>query len=152
MRSRKLRIAWSVGWGVACILFIAIAYTLQKPNPSPPPATRNSMHWEFKLSPSKTLITGTYPAEFVLGTDRRKMRTIDYVGFSRQSTWHHLLLTVPHWFPVALSMAVGYWTPAFLTFARAAIARFSWRFSLRTLLIAMTVVAALLGAVVWAVK
>jgi hypothetical protein len=109
----------------------------------------NSMHWTFKLSPNKTLITGTYPAAIATSMDHRQMQRFDFLGFGRQGTWHHLLLTVPHWFPVALSIAVGYWTPLFVSFARAAVARIPSRFSLRTLLIATALIAVVLGIIVW---
>jgi hypothetical protein len=53
------------------------------------------------------------------------------------------LLIIPHWFPVLFfgAMATCTWLPWF-----------DWRFSLRTLLIATTIVALLIGAIVYAVR
>jgi hypothetical protein len=61
-----------------------------------------------------------------------------YMGFTWQTGAAHWLATVPTWFLVVGTLAVS---P--LPWRR-------FRFSLRTLLIATTVVAALLGFMVWA--
>jgi hypothetical protein len=64
------------------------------------------------------------------------------LAFGRFGEGSERVIFIPYWFPVLIlaAMAAFPWI------------RWSKRFSLRTLLIAMTVVAALLGAVVWAVK
>ena len=54
------------------------------------------------------------------------------------------ILFVPSWFPVLLSA-----TLAAVTFPWK---RLSWRFTLRTLLVATTLVAVLLGLIVWATR
>jgi hypothetical protein len=50
-------------------------------------------------------------------------------------------ITLPHWFLAASSLGLA----ALLAFTR------TWRYSLRTILVATTVVAGLLGLAVWAV-
>jgi hypothetical protein len=64
-------------------------------------------------------------------------------AFHRRPNRTEAILTMPCWFPVLLAA----------TFTAAPwIHQLRWRFSLRTLLIATTLVAALLGTVVWAVR
>jgi hypothetical protein len=136
------------GVGIACVILFAIAYLFQRAGPTPPPTwmTAIGSRWDFRLTKSQTLITGTFNQPDV---DRRRIRTIDIFGFSRQGTFHQLLLAIPHWFPLALSMIAGYWTPTILSIARTMAARISLRFSLHTLLIATTLVAVGLGIIVW---
>jgi hypothetical protein len=57
------------------------------------------------------------------------------------STYHDAVASLPHWFLVASSLALA---------ALFAIKR-TWRFSLRTILVATTLLAAILGLAVWAV-
>ncbi len=145
MKHRKLRIAWSVGSGIVCALLLATAYITQPSSPVPPPTPTgpDSSHWDFKFT---KLITATLPGQ--PGVDRRKIRMIDLWGFSRQWTSYGLLLAIPHWLPVAVSMMAGYWIPVVPIIAGATAARAS-RFSLRTLLIATTLVAVGVGLIVW---
>jgi hypothetical protein len=144
---RKLRIAWSVAWGVACVFCIAVIVRLQNPLPSPPSPSPTGTELDYRVDRRQTLITVTYPYE--PNVDRRGIRRFDYFGFGRQYTWHQMLVTVPHWFPVVVSMFIGYWTPSLFSLTRAAVARLTWRFSLRTLLVATTAVAVGLGLIVW---
>ena len=92
MKFRKLQIAWSVGCGLACALCIGITIWLQNPVRAPPPPfpAGNKADWDLRVGRHKTIITVTYPYEPKV--DRRQIRTVDYLGFSRQYTWHHLLL------------------------------------------------------------
>jgi hypothetical protein len=140
MRFRKLRIAWSVFWGLACVLLIVLwvrSYWWDDYEHGPligrqvdiqsyqgrmtlavfdPPDTE----WEFKVC--KLYDTSVPPSTPVWFFER--LRSIRYwgIGFT-------------HWFP---------------TFVLAIIAALPWirwskRFSLRTLLIAPTLLAAALG-------
>ena len=54
--------------------------------------------------------------------------------------------------PIVPAVVVPHWVPLLLAATLAAASWIRWRFSLRTLLIGMTLVAVLLGAVIWAVK
>jgi hypothetical protein len=87
MKYRKLRIAWSVGWGVLCLLLIVLWV--------------RSDHWA------------------------------DAIGYG---------IDFPAWLATlfAASLVVATLLP--------------WRFTLRTLLIGMTVLAVVLGIVVWVAR
>jgi hypothetical protein len=151
---RALRIAWSVAWGIACVLLIAAACFFHPAYPpSPKPPQPDGHCWNFRFTQSQTLITETF--DDWTGdwrrryAERRKLRTIDYLGFNRQAIGSQYLWAIPHWFPVALSMIAGYWAPTVLSFARRLATRLSLRFSLRTLLIATTLIAVGLGLIAW---
>jgi hypothetical protein len=62
--------------------------------------------------------------------------------FSRTAGEHHVMAIVPYWFLLSITAVPGVllWRP------------WSWRFSLRTVLIATTLVAVFLGAVFYAVS
>ena len=139
MKYRKLRIAWSVGWGVVCLLMIALWV--------------RSYWWGdsvsgflFRGAPSFALMT--YHGEFHLTVfqDSRpsawKVASLDLVkypielpqfGFSFEKQPNLLLLSVPVWFSVLISefIVAASWLP--------------WRFSLRTLLFLMTLIGVGLG-------
>jgi hypothetical protein len=156
MKHRKLRIAWSVAWGIACALLLVTAYIARPTSPSLPSSPQPyGSSWSFRFNRDQTLITETYhdwsdDDDWMRRyAERRKSPTIDYLGFNRQSLGSQYLWTIPHWFPVALSMIAGYWAPAVLSFALRLAKRLRWRFSPRTLLTATTLVAVGLGLIVW---
>src|SRR6476620_9572171 len=122
MKHRKLRIAWSMGSGIACALLIAAAYFFQLAYPPTPKPPLSGRLWDFRFTRRQTLITQSFDdwsgdslSRYV---ERRKLRTIDYFGFSRQSTGMHYLWTVPHWSLVVISMVVGYWVPLVISLMR----------------------------------
>jgi hypothetical protein len=163
MRFRKLRIAWSVAWGSASVLLIMLwvrsywrydmlAFPSQSiglgsiqgelvysstnfPSNSWPKFIRvgpQSQQWTVH-SESITGNTG-----FPLMKDGQPVtRTI---GFGWFSSVHWLYVFVPHWFLVLVTTAAAF-TPWILR---------KNRFSLRTLLIATTLVAVVLGLAIWA--
>jgi hypothetical protein len=110
MRYRKLRIAWSVAWGVATVLLIALRV--------------HGYWWTYDL-----IANGFY-----YGTHTYS------VGFSRT------LLLIPLWCVTVLGTSLALapcrrYIPSRFTIPK--------RFSLRTLLIATTLVAVVLGLVVY---
>jgi hypothetical protein len=157
MKHRKLRIAWSVAWGIACVLLIVLWV--------------RSYWWVdivYYRPASKTLFlmrsdqgavscgdwsdrVGTMGDPPSLGWTRRRWpfregtEVANCPLFKRVFRWFDATslfgYQLPVWFP----------TIFFATFAVAPwIVRDShWRFSLRTLLIATTLVAVLLGLIVW---
>jgi hypothetical protein len=72
-------------------------------------------------------------------------------GFEWRSHAGYFLITIPFWFVSALTVVIAAtpWTPVQVAFVRGLIARIPYRFSLRTLLIATTLVAVTLGLLVW---
>jgi hypothetical protein len=135
---RGLRIAWSVGWGILCVLLIAACFALQyrganvelmrRGGPGPTVVEiyegKLSLSWEPRVP---------YRPEWAGQTNRYGFR---YSVYSNGS-WH---VWGPLWVVGALlaaavaPFAASPWLP--------------WKFSLRTLLIATTLIAVVLGA--WA--
>ena len=148
MKYRKLRIAWSVGWGILCLLLIVLwvrSYwrtdSVQIPcwhkyffvisgegllyaNP-----TFNSAQ-----EPGFSVTTKPIKIPLLFVNDRSRYRDCYWV---RSVTWlGTTMIYVPYWIPAVVLAAVG---------------TISWmipsRFSLRTLLIGMTVFAVALGLI-----
>ena len=154
MRYRKLRIAWSVAWGVGCVLLIVLwvrsyyandqiyyrsTSTLIQVTPSEGviritdcshiadvPGLQMGVGWSF--STEDHLIYDNENANASLFA--RVFRPLDRYG---PNAWR-----IPHWLLVLAAVAV-----APIPFVC------SKRFSLRTLLIATTLVAVVLGLIVW---
>jgi hypothetical protein len=155
MKYRKLRIAWSVGWGVAavllCVLWVrsywnyyAIAYIdtsfggvglffyrgctgLELNHVSTPPPF--AQWWDFKSIPFSEDLPVEPGNRIVDGIQLRFYRISHSTGVV---------------FPIPLA--------ALVAVALAALPRLSYRFSLRALLIITTFVAVGLGLIVWAAK
>ena len=135
-RFPKLRIAFSAVCGIVCLLLIVLwvrsYHLLDYWNYGERTVSIHS--WSGWLSvdiaevPNELLldIHSVYVAEF---------------GFARQP--YYVFLAAQHWFLVMLTAVLA---------AVPWLSKFKWRFSFRTLLIGMTLVAMLLGAVTWAVK
>jgi hypothetical protein len=175
MRFGKLRIAWSVFWGVACVLLICswvrsyrwvdgvkcyrpmhATYFLVSaskelrleiiPDSNPPnfsyfPSTYKGVH-RLSVPPMRDANADGYCRVFnapASGDPDRLATSI--MGFRLVSPPAKQLPVIPHWFAVSLFgvLAVAPWRRSS-----------DWRFSLRTLLIATTLVAVVLGLVVWA--
>ena len=144
MRFRKLRIAWSVVWGLAAVLLIALWVRSYQT------CDRTSMTSHlFGVSTEGAFIVAwtddlRYQRFFMTLMNYPSRTSIEpqkgFLGFL--SDWHSDLWYVqtPYWFLVALGviLAAAPWLPR--------------RFTLRTLLIATTLVAVLLGLIVYAVR
>jgi hypothetical protein len=153
VKFRKLRIAWSVFWGLACVLLIVLwvrSYYRGDYLIMPATDTRgfggNSLNGWLKLS---TFSVGKDdPWRWVREPKRKAMVTYGTFFEAKQNRfgfgWHQIKSTyavmMPHWFPLLLAAMV------------AAIPWVSWRFTLRTLLIATTLVAVVLGVVVYVTR
>jgi len=152
MKHRKLRIAWSVGWGVVAVLVLMLW-------------VRSYWRWD-------SLVWGVTTKQGVLACSQSGRTMFEYLDVratpanlnARLFKWK--LQTYPPGgttplppsvagFLVDLSEAqlgAPFW---FLILIMAAVASLSWlpwsnRFGLRTLLIATTLVAVALGLIVWA--
>lgn len=148
-RFRWLRIAWSVWWGVVTVLLIVLW-------------VRSYGNWfaAYKASNGHTLLVGSSDGDLRFSrqpgllTQRPRWFRLDdgepsldrppasYWGsgfFWRSSP--NLFLRLPHWIAVLV---------AGIASALPWGGQLRWRFSLRTLLIATTLVAVALGLIVWA--
>ena len=153
MRFRKLRITWSAFCGISCVLLCALWV--------------RSYWWTDLLNLGgrsvvasengriKTIIVNFAPsfdAQFIVTSDQKVGLTEPryyFLGFGYTPAlpvappphWPEVVL--PHWFLVLLSGVFGLapW-----------IHKPNWRFSLRTLLLATTLVAVVLGLIVWSTR
>jgi len=158
MKYRKLRIAWSVAWGVLCLMLIVLwvrSYSWRDNVKVRLPADL------YILFASEDGISGFLIRENNTGVSRIEIdswpcNSEDIRFFPFNSDSYSPLGSYAWWFgDTAFGAIAPHWFPAVLFTALTVapwIRQWQWRFSLRTLLIGMTVVAALLGAVVWAVK
>jgi hypothetical protein len=145
MKYRKLRIAWSLGWGVTCVLLVALwvrSYwraddlaRFQGGNMY----LVESAHGSLGLLCSRSLGAPNMGAFVTAPLDATWYR---HSVFGWDETYDPNMAYVPHWLLALLLLA-----PAGVPWMRG----IPSRFSLRTLLIATTLVAVLLGLVVWLV-
>jgi hypothetical protein len=166
MRYRKLRIAWSVVWAIPCVLLIVlwvrsyfkldyVYYEMTLKTYS-----MASYHGRFRIvrtdffgpSQAKSQERMFYSLPLPAGkwrfyNDWGGQPLPSYLGF--ESSW----LSGP--IPMNVWSVVPYWFP---TLACSLVALFPWlhklraRFTLRTLLTATTLVAVVLGLIVWSVR
>jgi hypothetical protein len=151
MKHRKLRIAWSVAWGIVALLLVASwvrSMSFSDAASAPLPGGHGISVESFS---SRTDIQLWYPNRLpwhaqtyalselkALGVEEPPFEGLGFSFYPRNA---YCGLTLPYWFNVlfAFGAAVFPWI------------RLEWfrHFSLRTLLIAPTLVAVLLGVVVW---
>ena len=136
--SHKLRIAWSVGWGVVAVLLCVLCVRSY--------STCDSLD-----------ITGTHQITSLRGIcfidgQFRKSESI-VVKAAWGLTWLQLFdRFAPNGVtPIVKGTAVPLWMPILLTIAIAATPWRHWskQFNLRTLLVATTLIAVFLGIIVW---
>jgi hypothetical protein len=149
MKFRKLRIAWSVFWGLACVLLIVLW-------------VRSYNRTETVSKTNKNLISTTfgsgYGLAYFIRSDDSAVVFGDPFEDAEESGWKYSSVPAapgpPHklgWNSDAklLIVPVPYWCPVLLAAAFATAPWLRWRFSLRTLIIATTLVAVVLGLIVW---
>jgi hypothetical protein len=155
MRFRKLRIAWSVVWGVVAVLLCVRSFRNDTLWPTPNFEAGNfavySTHgsliaasgwffdyeaptWPGYYIPSRFQSLGPSSFNHVRHHTSRSGFHVEYFG------WRYWSFQIPYWFVLALFGSIT------------AVPWMRGRFSLRTLLIAMTLVALVLGAIVYAVR
>ena len=149
MKYRKLRIAWSVGWGVVVVLLIAlsvrnlnrvdrITWYYSLPNAvqiSFEPGSAVVATFTDQPVPSSSGLARGIRYQPWLETVRFYSPTKAAVGFSTVSRPNYEGVRLPMWFLILIATACT---------------SLPWmRFSLLTLFVATTLLAALLGLVVW---
>jgi hypothetical protein len=145
MRFRKLRIAWSVGWGLLAVLLVLLWVRsfwhidiIEIRKPFPAVALGSGLETTLVRIYRQPMRSGW---SFHSYSTRNQPKNEDAIlGFSYVLSDYDLSITMPHWF-VASFIAIV-----------AVLVWFSWRFSLRALLIATTLLAMLLGLTVFATR
>lgn len=167
VRFRKLLIAWSVTWGVVAVLLIVLwvrSYlrmdTLELPSPFPSCGAKiesfdgrvrlliiddDNSTWKWAIdSYEQGLALRGLEAQIAVGEAQYReisnLRYAYYIDFQVLQRPRLLRIHCPYWLWVSFG--------AFLSFVPW-IRHLKWRFSLRTLLIATTVVGVALGLIVW---
>jgi hypothetical protein len=165
MKFRKLRIAWSVVCGIACVLLVVLwvrsywwcdmfekrtaSQLLQLDSRKGRLSFwQNNLGWPGQspkvtqlllYSMDKGRFYGHCPAD---AYQKPFWNQASILAFGRFGSELQRVIFIPYWFPVLISSAL----------AAVPWIRWSKRFSLRTLLIATTLVAVVLGLIVWAVR
>jgi hypothetical protein len=151
MRYRKLRIVWSVGWAIACVLLIVL--------------WMRSYWWvvvcAVAVSSSRYAGLGSgigelhvFAGDYTPGQFGERLNIQSYATANRRE-WQ--LSKAPPYHgalgfgilkrPGILLIVVPWWFVVFLAGMFAAVPRISCRFSLRTMLIATTLIAVVLGLI-----
>jgi hypothetical protein len=138
LRFRKLRIAWSVGWGVVavllCVLWVRSYWRVEYVRAGVPPAcieiksADGNVHF-YRFSGDGKAFLNLESLTYVEGNHAFASNSWD-----SYDSWY---IVIPDWFAtfVAAALVAAPWL--------------SWKFSLRTLLISTTLVAVVLGLIVW---
>jgi hypothetical protein len=140
MRFRKLRIAWSVAWAVVAVLFCVLW-------------VRSYWRCDLVFREKSGWVTTVSSNRGVLyATQLERPFRIGYRGWQIDS--RHTNDDIPGgvgWAQTSTLMAaqLPIWCAILVLATTAAMPWLRWRFSLRTLLIATTLVAVVLGLIVW---
>jgi len=159
MKYRKLRIEWSVAWGVIAVLLCVLwvrSFRMIRPDwPTPFAEAGNyaiySTHGS--LLAANGLFLEYHPVNLNSYFIPRRFQSLDPGTFQhvrQHMTWsgfHAEYRSSAYW-----SFQAPYWFPNTLAAVLIALPWLPHRFMLRTLLIAMTLVAVVLGLIVYAVK
>ena len=160
MKYRKLRIAWLVAWGVVAVSVTVFWWRSYSTLDAVwwPPTDQRAISVESLLGRVWLRNYRTYPPAIVVPFHIRHLPMMNgwkaqtaggFLGFNyrydtgmKGRSGRTTSISVPHWFALLSCIPIG----------AVSWAKWSNRFSLRTLLIATTLVAVVLGLIVWAVK
>ena len=148
MKFRNFRIAWSVAWGVVAVLLYVLwvrsywqsyAITVQQ---------SGDYYSEFRWQSGQIIFSNGYEPSSGMWRKRfslafRSRTNEDRIQFAFPTKF---VFQVAEVFPVAV---IPQWSVILLCMPASAIVWLPWRFSLRTLLIATTLIAMVLGIIVW---
>jgi hypothetical protein len=145
MRFRKLRIAWSVGWGIVAVALILLWVRsfwhidiIEIRKPFPALALGSGLETTLVRIYREPMRSGWSFHTYSTHNQRKNENAI--LGFSYDLSDYDLSVTIPHWFVASFIGIV------------AVLGWFSWRFSLRALLLATTLLAVVLGLAVWVAR
>jgi hypothetical protein len=141
---RGLRIAWSVAWGILCVLLVMLCVRsywrlqiLEKRSGSQA-VQISSVIGRIAVAHLDPRITLGRSYLSVAAGDAADWRKGRVLGFAYHDDGLVRAFIAPHWLPALLAAAL------------AVIPWYSWQFSLRTLLVATTLLAVVLGLAAWA--
>jgi hypothetical protein len=146
MMLRKLRIAWSVFWPVSTVLLIVLwvrSYTWDDSVSGPTPGGYGYLLESIPSRLEIQLWNSIFPANLAsyrlteLSAKGIEAAPFTGWGFGFYKRPNYLIIHLPYWF--LITVAGTFSTTPWL----------HWRFSLRALLIATTLVAVVLGLIVW---
>jgi hypothetical protein len=148
-RFRKLRIAWSVAWGIACLLLVVLW-------------VRSYSRYDnvgLRISGNRLVCANSYWGKLELVTVYTRAWPNDpqFHWKSRAANW---MPATPTWYSGSTvfqqstgMVSLRYWPLILISAALAAMATIThWRFSLRALLIAITLAAVALGVIVYMLR
>jgi hypothetical protein len=146
MRYRKLRIAWSVFCGIACVLLVVLwvrSYWWEDRFSAMLPASQRfagiSLRGQLAFAVDTTVSAPYIDSRAVtVRVSRKTGQLVKSTG--KRWVCHNCFINVPHWY---------YVIPIVVT---AIVPWIRWRFNLRTLLIATTLIACVLGLIVWGLR
>ena len=152
MKYRKLRIAWSVCWGVV-VLMLCVLWVRSTKNCESCRFSWKGHSLHVQSARGKVIVFHTpYPVTWKAGsfllrrTGRDDVLKTPIIGTANSIAiyggWTKLMVA-PYWVALLTTAAL-----ASLLWLR----HLRWRFSLRTLLIVTTLVAIVLGVIVWATR
>jgi hypothetical protein len=143
MTYRKLRIAWSVAWGMLCFSIISACFVLHYGR-----ASLNLM----RRSGTGLTEVGIYEGQVILSFDPQVPYRPEWAGQTYHYGIRYNVYSNGSWYLRGTLFAVGAWL-AVLAMPLVALPWLSIkRFSLRALLIATTLIAMVLGLIVWAAR
>lgn len=155
MRFRKLRIAFSALCGMACLLLIVLWLR----------SYRVADDVQMSASHLLTIRWQTFRGQLIwweIGALETAPRTWNHHAFwntaERQPDWEQMDVLVPSWHWVTMgtgaiaAFVIPCWFPTLVSVALATAPWLRWRFSLRTLLIATTLLAVVLGLAIYAAR
>ena len=152
-RFRKLRIAWSVVWGIVCLLLIVMWVRSYKFIDNASLVFPSSHRYQVSSTDGRLLFFYSWnqtepdflgPSWFTYDSSMKGYfpERRNFIGFGLERIGNNtVLLTCPHWFATIVFAGL------------AALPGFGWRrFSLRTMLIVLTLAAVGLGWFVYALR
>jgi hypothetical protein len=145
MKFRKLRIAWLVLWGLAAVLLIVLwarSYSRH---------TLSLVH----VTPTHRFYLHSRGGTVAIERQRRVFISLELLLLHEDSDFDYLMTNAgfkvlrgkSEW--EASAVSVSYWLLVATAACAGTLPLFPWHFSLRTLLIATTLVAVVLGIIVW---
>jgi hypothetical protein len=143
---RLLRIGFSVACGICCLMLMVLWVRSHRQEAVIEYVDSHSRGWHLVSWRGATFLS---TADYDVANPGVWRRYVAWepgiLGFGKFKTGRSASVRIPYWFPVLMFAALA-------MFCAAPWLRWPKRFSLRTLLIATTLVAALLGAIVYAVR